>query len=161
MQGVRCKIHLILLVFMITLVPLWMWPNAQSWNKIPVLSLLIAAHRNTSWSIFPKKQFGSLWEENKLWSSLLHSYLTSSHARHFPTAVHHILGDKKSSASQGQWYCFVSYTGSLFLQPDFLDVLPSLKESKNSICERLTSPGILGETKQRLVWVDFMSHFYD
>ncbi|OPJ62008.1 hypothetical protein AV530_002704 [Patagioenas fasciata monilis] len=40
--------------------------------------------------------------------------------------------------------------GSLFLQPDFLDVLLSLMESKNSICERLTSPGILGETKQSL-----------
>lgn len=47
------------------------------------------------------------------------------------------------------------------MQPDFLDVLLSVRESQNSICEKLTSPGILGETEQRLVWVDIMSHFYD
>jgi len=100
-------------------------------------------------------------KENKPCSSLLHSYLTSGHVRHLPPAVHHVLGENKSSASQGHCYCFVSCIGSFFLQPDFLDVLLSLRESKNSICERLTSPGILGETEQRLVWVDIMSHFYD
>lgn len=162
MQGGIFGINLVLFMFASVLLCHFECRQMLRNRRKSLYSLCCLLHVETPLRVFSQRSSLAACEKKTSPDlHLLYSYLTSGHVRHFPPAVHLVLGENKSSDSQGHWYCFVSFRGSLFLQPDFLDVLLSLMESKNSICERLTSPGILGETKQRLVWVDIMSHFYD